>query len=648
MKSAIHSLIKSKITYAVILLVGILLFGYKSLQLSYSDFTITTPSGKTTSFVFPAFSESSESGIYTLRGVINRHNYASTLVRIIPDDEVLKITINSQVVNLDRVTSQERRDYNKGFVYDLGPYLHLGLNDVEILYSDSGGLMGVVFSAVPNAQFNGILFGLLLLIGILLAYSFFVKSHLKTSLKILILSALIIRIVYFAVTPPDVRDHDSPDHEGYIEYLAQYWVPPPLEFATGGAFFHPPLYYYTGAIVYKTAKIFEPNNKFTILRIEQVLSLVYSMGFVLFGLLILDQLISAAMLSQGVYRPFRASSGREPDNRLNANSRKELSDVSSSNKRQFDAEVLFWIIGSLFVFWPVAIIHSVRIGNDPMEYFLFTASLYYIGCWYREDKRKDLIIASLIGAAAILTKANGEILVAVLAVVGIYKMLKSKRYLDYFKLSIAPCCVMLIAVGITVAPGAILMLQGKREKLYIDNIEGLSHANLVGNTASNFLWLDAKTFVTEPFTDPYDDRMGRQFFWNYLGKTGLFGEFKYEGLACINTAVFSSLLLLIMLVYIVLGVYYMTKDDFKRQAVLLLSGFFLWAGITYMRMTFPANIDFRYIVPILLTFCSLYALSIITFQRRGSVRLANIGKVLSLLFTASGVVFILGVFGNGL
>jgi hypothetical protein len=226
-------------------------------------------------------------------------------------------------------------------------------------------------------------------------------------------------------------------------------------------------------------------------------------------------------------------------------------------------------------------------------------------------------------------------------------MIKSKQYIAYLKLSIMPFSILFTAVAITVAPGLILMLQGKRDKLYIDNIDGLSHANLVGNTAANYLWFDAKIFVTEPFADPYDDRMGRQFFWNYLGKTGLFGEFKYPNLLCINTAVFSSLLEIFMLIYIMFGIYYMTKDDFKRQVVILLSGFFLWAGITYMRMTFPANIDFRYIVPILITFCALYATSIINFQKQGAIRLAGIGMSMAALFMLSGILFIFGVFING-
>jgi hypothetical protein len=634
MKLMLRSIVTSNTTYLILVIFGILFLTSQLTQFSYSNFSLTGPSGKVEAVKFPAFAQSFENGVYTLRGTIEMGRFASTRVRIVPDDEILALTINKVSVDLSRVSYQERRDYTKGFVYDLKPYLHAGKNQMEIIYSDQGGLMGVVFSSLGDTWFDIVLYGLLSLIVFLLAHKFYTLTSFRTSIKILFLAGLFIRILYFAATPPDVRDHDLGDHTGYIEYLAEHWIPPPVEHATGGAYFHPPLYYYTGAIVYKVAQIFLPNNKFAIFRVEQALSLVYSMGFVLFGLLILNHLIPVQKKSKA-YQPFRASFARPERQEKSINS-------------QFDAYGLFWIIGALFVFWPVSVIHSVRIGNDPMEYFLFTASLYYICRWYSDDKKRDLTIASLVGAAAILTKANGEILVAVLAVVGLYKMIKSKQYLDYFKLSIVPCCVMFVAVAITVAPGAILVLEGKRDKLYIDNIDGLSKANLVGNTAANYLWFDAKTFVTEPFTDPYDDRMGRQFFWNYLGKTGLIGEFKYSGLLCINTAVLSSLVLILMLIYIGFGIYAMAKEDFKRQAVVLLSGFFLWAGVTYMRMTFPANIDFRYIVPILLTFCSLYAFSIMGFQKNGAIRLANMGKVLALVFVVSGILFIVGVVKSAL
>jgi hypothetical protein len=609
MKSTLISIIKSKTLYAIIFLLGLTIFLYHFLQPDFSNFSVTTPSGETININHPKFLESNQSGQYSLKGTISFNNFDSRLMRFIPDDEILSLNINGQSLDLSIIPYERRKDYNMGFIYDLSNFVQQGENTVEINYSDAGGLMGIAMAAEPSGLNVKLLYISLTLIVLLLSILLARIGKLPLSLKVIFIGAVLIRIFYFSVTPPDVRDHDLGDHFGYNEYLAQHWMPPPLDYAVGGAFFHPPLYYYTGAVINKITKWIEPNNKITLYRTTQLLSLIYSIGFVFFGLLILNSL-------------------------LNLYKNKWASNPSPS---------LLWIIGSLFAFWPSAIIHSVRIGNDPLLYCLFLASLYFIIRWYESDAKKDLFIASIVGAAAILTKANGEILVAVLGVIGLYKMIKTREWLRYIKTGAIPAIIMLIAVGITVAPGLLLTLEGKRDKLYIDNIDGLSHANLVGNTASNYFWFDVKTFITEPYTDPYDDRMGRQYFWNYLGKTGLFGEFKYPHLFSVNMAVITSFLFVLMLIYLITGIYRMRKEDFKHCTPILLAGFFLWAGVTYMRMTFPANIDFRYIVPIIITFCGLYAVSILRFESLGFTRWANLGKVLASLFSITSILFIFSI-----
>lgn len=635
MKNLLFTTLRSKTLYLLVITLGLIAYNLQSIQPTLSDFTLTMPSGNTKSIDTPRFMESSESGVYRLVGTIEMSGNASSILRIIPDDEILSLAVNQRPVDLSHIPYDQRKDYNKGFTYDLSEYLHDGKNQIDILYSDQGGLMGIVISAEGNENFAKIIYLLLTIFAVLIALKLVNTCKLSIPLKVLFIGALLIRLLYFMVTPGDVRDHDLGDHIGYSEYLTKHWMPPPVDYATGGAFFHPPLYYYTGAIVYKATQLVEPNNKVAIFRVQQLLSLVYSMGFVLFGLMILNELLN-------LYRkPKNETESINPTH--TPEEVQEQSGMIARLCKSLKNDSLLWIIGALFAFWPVAIIHSVRIGNDPMLYCLFTASLYYIVRWYRHDKKRDLMIASIVGAAAILTKANGEILVAVLGVIGMYKMISTKQWTTYFKMAIVPSVVMLLAVAITVGPGLMLKMQGKRDKLYIDNIDGLSKANLVGNTASNYFWFDVKIFITEPFTDPYDDRMGRQFFWNYLGKTGLFGEFKYPSLMSVNTAVSTSFLAVLMFIYMLCGLYHMLREDFKRMAPILLSGFFLWAGVTYMRMTFPANIDFRYIVPIIVTFCGLYAVSILRFEQAGKTRMANIGKTLSALFSISSVLFIIGI-----
>lgn len=631
MKQKLLRVLKSKTLYLLIITAALFLLVIKTIQPTLSNFSLITPSGKTQKIDHPGFMQSTENGVYRLSGTLVMGKYSSPILRIIPDDEILSLSINGTPINLNIIPHHLRKDYNRGFTYDLRDHLKKGDNKLEIAYADQGGLMGIVISGEAEGYTTKLIYVLGSIFALVLSLKVLLIFRVSTPIKILFVGALLIRIFYFSVTPADVRDHDLGDHIGYSKYLSTHWMPPPVDYATGGAFFHPPLYYYTGAIVYRATQWVEPHNSVTLYRTQQLLSFAYSMGFVLFGLLILNELLNK------YHNRFR-----QP----NTEAQKEISPTRNHDEPSAITTThssLFWLIGALFVFWPVSVIHSVRIGNDPMLYFLFSASLYFIIRWYRQDQKRHLMLASILGAAAILTKANGEILVAVLGVIGLVKMIKSREWALYFKMAIAPCLIMLVAVAITVGPGLILKLEGKRDKLYIDNIDGLSKANLVGNTASNYFWFDAKTFITEPFTDPYDDRMGRQFFWNYLGKTGLFGEFKYPSLLSINTAVICSFFAVLMLIYCIAGLYRMGREDLKFMAPILLSGFFLWAGVTYMRMTFPANIDFRYIVPILITFCGLYAASILSFERHGIKRMATIGKAMSLAFTASSILFILGI-----
>ena len=619
MRQVFSSFFRSKTVYVLITLAILFVSTLKITQPKLSNFSLITPSGNHLQIDHPGFMQSPESGIYRFSGTLKINKFSTEILRFIPDDEILSLTVNEQPINLNIIPDHLRKDYNRGFTYDLSSYLNEGDNKIDMVYADQGGLMGIVISGEVHGTPLVLMYFLGTLFSIILSLKILGKLQVAGPIKVIFIGALLIRIFYFSVTPADVRDHDLGDHIGYSEYLSKHWMPPPVDYATGGAFFHPPLYYYTGALVYRTTQLFEPHNKVTIYRAQQMLSLFYSMGFVLCGLLILNELLN------------------EYQYRLKTKSRAETSAIKSTESS------LFWLIGSLFAFWPVSIIHSVRIGNDPMLYFLFSASLYFIVRWYRTDQKRHLMLASIIGAAAIVTKANGEILIAVLGVIGLFKMIRSGEWARYFKMSIAPVLIMFVAVAITVGPGLILKLEGKRDKLYIDNIDGLSKANLVGNTAANYFWFDAKIFITEPYTDPYDDRMGRQFFWNYLGKTGLFGEFKYPSLLSTNMAVICSFFAVIMLLYCIVGIYHMARQDLAVMAPILLSGFFLWAGVTYMRMTFPANIDFRYIVPILITFCGLYSASILVFERKGIKRMATIGKVIAFAFISGSILFILGI-----
>jgi hypothetical protein len=162
-------MLTSKTLYLLIITLGLIAYNLQSIQPSFSDFTLTTPSGNTKVIGTPGFIQSPESGVYRLVGTVEMTGNASSTLRIIPDDEILSLSVNQRPVDLSHIPHDQRKDYNKGFIYDLSEYLHDGKNQIEILYSDQGGLMGIVISAEGNEGFAKIIYLLLTVFAVLIA-----------------------------------------------------------------------------------------------------------------------------------------------------------------------------------------------------------------------------------------------------------------------------------------------------------------------------------------------------------------------------------------------------------------------------------------------------------------------------------------------
>src|SRR4051812_15955996 len=117
MKNLIHKTITSKTLYLLIITLGLITYNLHSIQPSFSDFTLTSPSGNTRVIGTPGFIQSPESGVYRLNGTMEMTKNTSSTLRIIPDDEILSLTVNQRPVDLSRIPYEQRKDYNKGFTY---------------------------------------------------------------------------------------------------------------------------------------------------------------------------------------------------------------------------------------------------------------------------------------------------------------------------------------------------------------------------------------------------------------------------------------------------------------------------------------------------------------------------------------------------
>jgi len=583
-------------------------------KIKCENFVLTDEAGSNSFVDFPYFVKSLKEGgtyKYELKGKVHLNFFSPRYYRIIPDDKILLITINGKEVSLASIPEGKKRDVRKGFTINLSEYLRSGENSVEMKFEDYGGYMGIKFEPLLRDA-RGIVFSLLSF-TLLLFFLFLVskKIRLPKRYSFILFLAIVIRILYLSVTDYNVRDHDIYAHLEYIKYFVENKSFPPIEKAMSGAFFHPPLYYLSAALVYSGTSYLTNNNTAIIYFVLQICSLLASICFVYFGIKE-TRLIFAHFVKKDSILLQR---------------------------------ILPWLSCLLIALWPSGVIHSTRISNDSLLYFFFAAALYGWTGLYMRGKNRYLFMATFFTVAAILTKLNGALLIPMAILLfslkGISGLISFSRgnFIKGFLASL----VIAIALGAAMYPGIALKLSGKRAHIYITNMGG---ALIVGNNLENLLWLDVKTFVNEPFISPFEDKYGRQFFPNYMGKTALFGEWEYKGVAIHNIAVAISVFALIMFAFFIIFLFKVPLKDLKILLPILSISFFLLCGVTHTRVTFPVNIDFRYILPILIPFSIFYNYGINLLFNEGKRRFAISAMLLEVLFCLFSVLFILEIFLN--
>jgi len=282
-----------------------------------------------------------------------------------------------------------------------------------------------------------------------------------------------------------------------------------------------------------------------------------------------------------------------------------------------------------------------------MLYFFFSGAMYFWISLYLRGKSKHLFIATIFTAAAILTKVNAAILLPMVLVIFLLKAIVGQ--IPFSKKNMLKGglvgLIMMASLGFAMYPGVALKLDGKRSNVYVTN---MGSRLIVNNKLENFLWLDTKIFVNEPFTSPFDDTYGRQYFPNYLGKTALFGEWMYKGDAIHNIGVAISVIALAMLAISIVFLFQTPIKDIKILLPLLLISFLSLCGMAHMRYTFPVNVDFRYILPIIIPFCIYYNYGINLSLCNAKNRLAISAIFLELLFCLFSVMFAMEIINGSL
>lgn len=384
---------------------------------------------------------------------------------------------------------------------------------------------------------------------------------------LLFIANLILNFSYYCKTDPKTRTHDNGDggHFSYIEHIAINKTFPRTK--DGWVFYHPPFYYLVQSFIYNYLSLpIEKNNSANLEKIIQLTSLLYFSLFQLFGIKIINL---------------------------------------SFKKKDF----FYFLTITLFLFWPSGVIHSSRIGNDIFLYLFSAISLYFCLKWTNRKLMKDFLSSLLFAILASLSKTNGIILIFLLGCL----LLKNFSFLkNKFKYFSAISFGILIIVLNLIYKNKIDTGSWSLNSNLIGNTNNLSNALIVDNNPSHLLFFNITKYLKIPYINPWTDDSGRQYFFNYLLKTSLHGEFYFDKKVQKILISLISLFYLNMIIAIIPGLIFHKIEENKIQSTLVFYLVILLLSIFLARIKYPFSCtnDFRYIFPAIIPFSVLLNLSL--------------------------------------
>ena len=483
--------------------------------------------------------------VFLVEGVWRSHRIHPSHIHLVADDCINRVWVNNQEVSLERI-QENKCDIMRGSVIDLKGFLHPGENNIRAEIIDHGGNRAVYFK-IPIADAISWIFLLSICALALLIFSILFGNISCAEWSVFALGATA-RIFYFpaATYPPKIYDIDG--HIDYIRTLSQTLVPPNA--AQCWECYQPSGYYYFASPIYKIAS----QLTYDIYTPLQLLSLILFLGM--------------------LYLFVRAASFWIED-------RKTL-----------------LIVSALFVFWPVGIRDSARIGNDLLFYFMSAMTMFFVSKWIKEKTSQALGAALLSGALGWISKFN---IIAFNAAGMLFLLLRKEPLKFIFK---KPVFMLLLFLNFLIPAASLFQSSAEKGDLsWIHNADRLENSLKMNVTASSFFCFDAKTFLTHPSSSAYDDSGGRQCFWNFMLKTSLFYNCALNSPAHLKLDLVLSWLLLI-LAFILFAQFI----NFAVSRRFYIDDTYLWlslclpiAALMFNLLKYPyaCSQDFRYILPIL-------------------------------------------------
>ncbi|EYF03395.1 ArnT family glycosyltransferase [Chondromyces apiculatus] len=424
------------------------------------------------------------------------------------------------------------------------------------------------------------------------------RLRLDVPTTVLIVGGMGFYCLYLGYTDLGERNYDGGVQLEYIEHIVTQRQLPPASKCL--ICHHPPLYYVLGAGVYaffKATRVAPPVVGL------QILSLLITMGFAIYGVL--------------------------------------------TARRLLDAPRLVWLATAVIMLWPYSVHNSVRVHNDTLVSALLVAALYHAVCWYQEERPRDLYLSAVMCALGVLTKSSAYPLILLLVVLIGLRLLRPDGRIALLRRAAVVGVVLAVSLGLnTLRKGQ----AGRSGNSVCHRVLGsacdVNPSALMENKPYNYLYFDVDGFIRQPFILTDRDDSGRQFFWSHLLKSSMFGthnkvpdrETAYE--LNRDVAAVMAALLLGMIAFGLTATASASREGARRYVAVILALVFLVAFLAAFRILLPAphHTDFRHIFPALVPAAVLYAAAV-GHMRRQDRALAPVGEALCVAFLALSVLY---------
>jgi len=440
--------------------------------------------------------------------------------------------------------------YSVPVVVEFGQHLRAGSNLVKFGFRNLGGpayfRLRVSERDFYRLYAETLRVPALVVFFVLLAAILVVQVGASRWLAVPFLLGVALRIVYWYVTPYEVRGHDWGGHAEYIQkFAADFQIP---SFKDGWQAYQPPLYYFFGSAVYRAALAWGADTRGA-LECVQFISLCTSIAMLYLSIVFLG------------WMPL-------------------------VQRRQSSL-----IVGAFFLaVLPSLVMAGARINNDMPAHFLSLLASALLYRWWQTGSARTWFLSVVVLCLALLTKSTALAIVPLFGVCFVLARHVSLRTKGVLALGTV------IMVYVLLGWYVMYRVYGDQQQHLVANVQNLSGGLRIDPSLTNLVVFNPAGMLREPYNGPWRDSARRAYLWEYATRGALFGEFDFGP----DFRPYAQALLALTLILIMIAGWGMLTSLTSACIPIYLLLLSQLAAIAANRILYPYSCsqDFRYILPI--------------------------------------------------